>query len=278
VTAADLKVRGRLDSIGDTIEAEHQAAQHDARSALAHALECGRLLLEAKTAVAHGDWLAWLAEHTTVTSRQSQRYMRLGRELAADPVKYDTVSHLTLSGALAQLASPRTRIPPPLDLAGDWEAASAWAQSVLDGPFTVWDFEVEDGGGWIFTKLMHQMGMPAVVAALADMEHEHGVPALRLASSDDLVDAVHLIVPHAKGTAHALPFDTTGMTSVDALHHQVELKLTAQRLAGYVLTEWDRRKKLTDEQYEREWGVVHARLLRTLDSKLARLHGEGATA
>ena len=70
----------RQDGLADLaarINAEHDAAFGRAREAVQHAAECGRLLLEAKAQVRHGEWLSWLEVDTKVSARQSQKYMRL---------------------------------------------------------------------------------------------------------------------------------------------------------------------------------------------------------
>jgi hypothetical protein len=94
-----------LPELAQAIDREHQAAIGAARTALEHAAECGRLLLEAKASVPHGDWLPWLEANTSVSARQSQRYMRLAR--AALEGKYDAASYLTIEGALKALAAPK---------------------------------------------------------------------------------------------------------------------------------------------------------------------------
>jgi Protein of unknown function (DUF3102)/ParB/Sulfiredoxin domain len=96
-----------LAALGVRIEAAHQQAHDHARSAVDHALECGQLLLEAKAALEHGQWLPWLSTHTTVGPRQAQRYMQLAEHRAALEGKYDAATHLTLTEALATLATPR---------------------------------------------------------------------------------------------------------------------------------------------------------------------------
>jgi hypothetical protein len=100
--------------LAERIEAEHQAAIGAARTAIEHAVECGKLLLKAKAQVGHGGWLAWLEAHTS--ARQSQRYMRLAS--AAIEGKYDATSHLTIEGALAAIAAPKEPEPetPPVPL------------------------------------------------------------------------------------------------------------------------------------------------------------------
>jgi DNA N-6-adenine-methyltransferase (Dam)/Protein of unknown function (DUF3102) len=91
-----------LPDLAQEIEREHAAAARDARSAMEHAIRCGELLLQAKAALAHGEWLPWLEANTTVSARQSQRYMRLASATLAG--KYNVASHSTIDGALALLA------------------------------------------------------------------------------------------------------------------------------------------------------------------------------
>ncbi|HRP94893.1 MAG TPA: DUF3102 domain-containing protein [Rhodocyclaceae bacterium] len=91
------------DSTAADIERHHQLALRHASTAVEHAREAGRLLLEVKATLQHGEWLGWLTAHVSVSPRQAQRYMRAaqGKSLPAPrllPSKNDTVSHLTLDG------------------------------------------------------------------------------------------------------------------------------------------------------------------------------------
>ena len=52
-----------LDALADKINAEHEACRSAMRKGLEHALEAGRLLLEAKKGLPHGEWLPWLKEN-----------------------------------------------------------------------------------------------------------------------------------------------------------------------------------------------------------------------
>lgn len=99
-----------LPEVAQAIDREHQAATGAARIALEHAAECGRLLLEAKAALPHGGWLPWLETNTSVSARQSQRYMRHATSVLEG--KYDATSHLTIEGALAAIAAPQKKDEP----------------------------------------------------------------------------------------------------------------------------------------------------------------------
>jgi Protein of unknown function (DUF3102) len=69
----------RADSLAEAIEAEHRAACCAAQTALQHAMRCGELLTEAKAAVGHGGWLAWVEANLSFGDRQARKYMRLAR-------------------------------------------------------------------------------------------------------------------------------------------------------------------------------------------------------
>lgn len=70
--------------------AAHDAAVRSATSAIEAAVQCERLLIEAKGKVPHGEWLPWIEANTRVGARQSQKYMRLARRAGA---KCDLDSH-----------------------------------------------------------------------------------------------------------------------------------------------------------------------------------------
>lgn len=66
-----------LAGLARRINDEHTSAIGAAVSALEHANECGKLLIEAKAQLKHGQWLPWLRENCRVKERQAQYYMRL---------------------------------------------------------------------------------------------------------------------------------------------------------------------------------------------------------
>jgi len=82
-------------------EINHHAsiAAVKATEAVHHAIEAGKLLLEVKATLPHGQFQAWIHANTKLSVRQSKRYMAVAqgevvpiRELSR---KYDTVTHLT---------------------------------------------------------------------------------------------------------------------------------------------------------------------------------------
>ena len=100
--------RGRvlvaLPALAERINAAHDAAFRSAQSAIEAAVECGRLLIQAKAALEHGEWLPWLDANTRVGARQAQKYMRLAK--AANGGKCELDAHSTIDGALALLSEP----------------------------------------------------------------------------------------------------------------------------------------------------------------------------
>jgi hypothetical protein len=119
-----------LTDLAVAIEAEHQAAHQAARSALEHALQCGRLLLEAKERVEHGEWLPWLEANTRVGPWQAQKYMRLAT--AALEGKCDSASHLTIEGALTALADHREAKKHPIRTKAADERCAWFARHLVD--------------------------------------------------------------------------------------------------------------------------------------------------
>jgi hypothetical protein len=86
------------------IHAEHEAAQRCARDAVAHAIRAGELLLEAKAALPHGAFGAWLRANVEFSDRTAQGYMRLAK---LDDEKRNGVADLSLRQALTALSEPR---------------------------------------------------------------------------------------------------------------------------------------------------------------------------
>lgn len=91
---------GIMTDIAPTTAAEinrhHRLAREHADAAIQHAITAGRLLLEVKTQLMHGEWTAWLAANVSVSERQAQRYMRAasGKPLIRSNRKSDTMSDL----------------------------------------------------------------------------------------------------------------------------------------------------------------------------------------
>jgi hypothetical protein len=99
-TAMTKATRGRPDLVA-RIEQEHEAAQIALQSAVAHAMMCGELLIEAKQRHGkHGGWMKWLADNVSFSERLAQYYMQLARL----PIeKRNAVADLPLREALSAI-------------------------------------------------------------------------------------------------------------------------------------------------------------------------------
>lgn len=86
-------------NIANEINTHAAQATSKANEAMHHAIEAGKLLLEVKASLAHGQFGAWLDANVAVSPRQAQRYMAAAEgkpvPVRALSSKYDTVSHLT---------------------------------------------------------------------------------------------------------------------------------------------------------------------------------------
>ena len=69
-----------LPDLASRINAAHRECESAARSAVTHALEAGRTLLEAKQQVAHGQWADWLAANVECSERRLVGLLGLNRQ------------------------------------------------------------------------------------------------------------------------------------------------------------------------------------------------------
>jgi ParB-like chromosome segregation protein Spo0J len=100
-----LQPTNTLPALAERINAEHAQCEAGFRAGLDHAIEAGRLLIEAKALCGHGGWLAWLAENCAVSQRTAQAYMRLARNQTALS-NTQRVADLPMREALALLSAP----------------------------------------------------------------------------------------------------------------------------------------------------------------------------
>ena len=91
-------------SVADDIRSEHEAAQTSMSDAVSHAMRCGGLLLQAKAALPHGAFGAWLAANVEFSGRTAQAYMRLTK---LDDEKRSTAADLSLRKALASILAAK---------------------------------------------------------------------------------------------------------------------------------------------------------------------------
>jgi phage N-6-adenine-methyltransferase len=90
--------------LAERINALHGQALAAARTSIERAIECGRLLIQAKSEVGHGGWISWIRSNLSFGERQAQKYVRLAQNTDALP-DTNSNSHLTIDGALKLLSA-----------------------------------------------------------------------------------------------------------------------------------------------------------------------------
>jgi hypothetical protein len=106
-TQADAAIAGSnsLADLAARIRVEHTAVSTALKDSVKHAIAAGELLLEAKSQLAHGQWLPWLRDHCAISERTAQLYMRVAKNRAEIEAQIrNDVADLTLSEAAAMLA------------------------------------------------------------------------------------------------------------------------------------------------------------------------------
>ena len=115
-------VKGNLADLAGQINAKHLAVQQALTAGLAHAVDAGKLLIQVKAMLDHGQWLPWLKGNCpAISERTAQAYMRVAREYPslaeANPQR---VADLSFRQAIKFLAEPGKAkagwdrfIPPP---------------------------------------------------------------------------------------------------------------------------------------------------------------------
>ena len=97
-----------LDNLAKQINAAHAAVHTALLTSVERAVEAGQLLAQAKEQVPHGQWEAWVAESTAVSSRTARGYMQAARYwTTADDGKRRALADLGLQKLLAEIAEPQ---------------------------------------------------------------------------------------------------------------------------------------------------------------------------
>ena len=117
-------MRNDLVSLAAEIAEHHEAAVRSARDAVQHGLEAGRLLIQAKGAMPHGEWGKWLPANFPGAARTARRYMQLADKWPEIESKMAGHAIMSIDAALRAVA------PAPL-LAGAKQKGEATIQNVL---------------------------------------------------------------------------------------------------------------------------------------------------
>jgi len=121
-------------NIAGAINAAHAGVEAAKREGARYAVECGRLLAQAKETTPHGGWDAWLRLNTTVSPRTAQLYMRIARHVEGDSAKAQRVADLSVREAAAEATGPKraaaARKPMPPEVEHDFtELMTVWEEA-----------------------------------------------------------------------------------------------------------------------------------------------------
>ncbi len=129
-----------ITTLASAINTEHRKAQESSQAAIDHAHEAGRLLVEAKATVAHGEGGAWLEANFQGSERTARGYMRLANNWEAIAAKRQTSADLSIDGALQLLSAPKdTPKPKP-----DWLPTDPDVLAILVFKHTVPGISIDD--------------------------------------------------------------------------------------------------------------------------------------
>jgi Protein of unknown function (DUF3102) len=89
--------------LANRINAAHEEVKKALWRGAEHAIEAGRLLLQAKATVRHGNWIEWVGSNCRFAERTAQLYMRLAQEAPSLEVKTQRIADLTVNDAIKLL-------------------------------------------------------------------------------------------------------------------------------------------------------------------------------
>lgn len=120
----------RLGTLAEEINREHEAAEKAINESLLHARRCGQLLIEAKGACEHGEWMGWVKGNFRGSQRTANKYMQLAERWQEIEANSPQRANLSINEALALVAEPRdTDDPDPEDDASEGVSATGGAGS-----------------------------------------------------------------------------------------------------------------------------------------------------
>ena len=123
---------GHLDELAALARNEHRMAKNACANALAHAMNAGDLLIEAKPKVAKGDWETWL-EKCSIAASTARLYQQLACHRPEIETAIQGGAELSLRGArsLISKSSRKSYKPEKETLEAHWERASTKARTAF---------------------------------------------------------------------------------------------------------------------------------------------------
>lgn len=102
----DIALSNSLTDLAARIKVEHESTAAALKRGAEHAIAAGKLLLEAKLLLKHGQWLPWLKDNCAISERTARLYMRLAQN-QMELGENGNVADLSVRGALAMIARPK---------------------------------------------------------------------------------------------------------------------------------------------------------------------------
>jgi hypothetical protein len=158
-----------LRDLAERINVEHQQAEAALNHGVEHALAAGRMLVEAKAQIPHGEWLPWLAQNFEGSQRTARTYMLVANRWPALEANRQRAANLSIRQAAALTTRPhRDRITdekldpakesPQRFLQYPVEDRREYCQQWWDG-FARYTLTL-DAAKWTPLKIAETLGMP----------------------------------------------------------------------------------------------------------------------
>ena len=108
-TSTELDIASRINALHAKTEALSKVAKKNAQEAIIVAIECGKLLVEQKSKMSHGDWMPWVDEHCNFSHRTATNYVNLFLSVNnGDGSNWQPVSNLTENETVENLNAGKT--------------------------------------------------------------------------------------------------------------------------------------------------------------------------
>jgi hypothetical protein len=126
-----------LSELANRIDAEHGRVATALQSALAHAINAGEMLIEAKRHVkrSKGKWLPWLAANCSVPARTASHYMGLAKRRLWFCDENGNVLPISVRRAVLLLNHPNTGDGAGYSEWGDYVPDTRWGGLAWHAPF-----------------------------------------------------------------------------------------------------------------------------------------------
>jgi hypothetical protein len=119
-----------LVELAERINAEHREAEAAMNTGLQHALEAGRLLLQAKTEVSHGQWSLWLKANFEGSTRTARAYALVAQRWPQlEEANWQHAANLTIRQVL-KICNDAPKHKSPLSLDEIFNSAQVYTEDL----------------------------------------------------------------------------------------------------------------------------------------------------